>query len=340
MASIAKRASGRWMARIRVDGREYTRTFDRKIDAQRWADGEKAKLAMGTWTDPKTAQTTVADWCDDWLRRYRTRRPNTVRTARTHVARIKAEFGRYRLAAVRPSMVDDWMARLADEGRARSYRNQLHRRLSQIMNDAVHDGIIPRSPCSRRTSPGEGKTRAYVATTRQVWRLHDAFPDHLKVAILLGAFAGLRVGEACGLRPEDVDFAAEMIRPRVQYPAEPLKTEISQTAVPAPREVMDVIAEHMLQYPGERVLGVSPYVIDYNMRRARPKVPGLPEGFRFHDLRHYFASALIHSGVAITTVQARVRHESVKTTLDVYGHLWHDQDDASRDAMRAYFHDR
>jgi hypothetical protein len=40
--------------------------------------------------------------------------------------------------------------------------------LAQIMSDAVHDGILPRSPCSRRTSPGQGRQRPYVATTEQV----------------------------------------------------------------------------------------------------------------------------------------------------------------------------
>jgi integrase len=45
-------------------------------------------------------------------------------------------------------------------------------------------------------------------------------------------------------------------------------------------------------------------------------VDGLPEGFRFQDLRHYFASLLIASGADVKVVQARVRHASAKTTLD------------------------
>jgi integrase len=76
------------------------------------------------------------------------------------------------------------------------------------MSDAVHDGIIARSPCSRRTSPPRAKQPPYVATTQQVWALHDAMPEHLRAAILLGAFAGLRVAEVCGLRTGDVDFSA------------------------------------------------------------------------------------------------------------------------------------
>ena len=57
------------------------------------------------------------------------------------------------------------------------------------------------------------------------------------------------------------------------------------------------------------------------VRAARPRVAGLPEDFRFHDLRHYLASLLIASGLDVTVVQHRLRHGSAKTTLDTYGHL-------------------
>jgi integrase len=62
---------------------------------------------------------------------------------------------------------------------------------------------------------------------------------------------------------------------------------------------------------------------------------GLPAGFRYHDLRHYFASLLIASGADVKTVQARLRHASAKTTLDVYGHLWPDPDESTRAAVEA-----
>ncbi|CCH73477.1 hypothetical protein BN11_5040010 [Nostocoides australiense Ben110] len=54
------------------------------------------------------------------------------------------------------------------EGLSDSYVYAVYRRLAQIMGDAVHDGLIPRSPCSRKTSPGQVDQRPYVATTAQV----------------------------------------------------------------------------------------------------------------------------------------------------------------------------
>ena len=60
---------------------------------------------------------------------------------------------------------------------------------------------------------------------------------------------------------------------------------------------------------------------------------GLPEGFRFHDLRHFYASLLIFSKLDVKVVQARLRHASAKTTLDTYGHLWPDSDETTRAAI-------
>ena len=60
---------------------------------------------------------------------------------------------------------------------------------------------------------------------------------------------------------------------------------------------------------------------------------GLPDGFRYHDLRHYFASLLIASGLDVKVVQTRLRHASAMTTLNTYGHMWPDADESSRAAV-------
>jgi integrase len=66
---------------------------------------------------------------------------------------------------------------------------------------------------------------------------------------------------------------------------------------------------------------------------AREKVDGLPKGFRYHDLRHYFASLLIVSGADVKVVQKRLRHASAMTTLNTYGHMWPDADESTRVAV-------
>ena len=65
--------------------------------------------------------------------------------------------------------------------------------------------------------------------------------------------------------------------------------------------------------------------------------PGLPAGFRYHELRDYFASLLIANGGDVKTVQARLRHGSAKTTLDTYGHLWPDKDESTMAIVDSVF---
>jgi integrase len=57
----------------------------------------------------------------------------------------------------------------------------------------------------------------FCPTTEHVWQLYDAMPEHLRVAVLLGAFAGLRVSEAVALRTEDVDFIRGVVQPKVHW---------------------------------------------------------------------------------------------------------------------------
>ena len=344
MSSIQKRPNGSWRARYRDHaGKEHARHFPRKIDGQAWLDEVTAAVVTGTYLDPKTAQTTVGEWCQTWLRGYAIKRLSTVRQARSHVKHIETAFGARTLSSVRPSEVKAWTVKLKADGLADSTVYAIHSRLSHIYTDAVQDGLVPRSPVSRRTSPGAGKQRAYVATTAQVWALYDAMPEGMRPVILLGAFVGLRVAEIAALRVSDVDFMRGVISPVIQYPAAPLKTEMSKTPIPIPADLALELNRVPAKWGSDTLVvgaygrAVAPYTIETQFRAARATVEGLPEGFRIHDLRHYFASLLIASGLDVKVVQSRLRHASAKTTLDTYSHLWPDKDESARAVVSDVF---
>jgi integrase len=83
-------------------GREHAKAFSRKLDAQRWLDGQTSALVTGTHVAPRDAALTVSDWCDQWLAGYAVNRASSVRTVGFHVAAIKAAFGEMPLTALRP----------------------------------------------------------------------------------------------------------------------------------------------------------------------------------------------------------------------------------------------
>lgn len=342
--SVAKRPDGRYRARYRDDaGKEHSKHFGRKVDATHWLNEITTSIGSGTYVDPKAAKTTVGEWCARWLEGYAVHRTSTVRQAKTHIAHIEAEFGSRRLSSVKSSDVRAWIVKLQKAGLSESYVYALHARLSQIYTDAIHDDLVAKNPCSRRTSPKAGEQKPYVATTEQIWALHDAMPEHLRAAMLLGAFVGLRTSEVCGLRVSDIDFMRGIVSPQVQYPDVPLKTEASKAPVPIPQSLSALLSAHVQAHVmGEHMFRnewldqLSPRTLERAFRGARAKVVashGLDPEYRFHDGRHYYASLLISSGADVKVVQARLRHKSAKTTLDTYGHLWPDSDDSTRAAI-------
>jgi integrase len=243
--------------------------------------------------------------------------------------------------------VKGWVAKLQQVPFKPSYVYALHSRLSQILADAVHDGLLGRNPCSRRTAPPMGKPKPYVITTEQMWEVHDRMPDHFKVAVLLGAFVGLRVVEVSGLRVADVDFLRGVVNPEQQWPGVDLKTEGSKNPVPIPRDLTLLLAASLEKYPSDMMVTngdgsdrAGPWLIERAFRDVRAEIEGLPDTFTFHDLRHYLASMLIHDGNDIKTVQARMRHASARTTLDTYGHLWPDADESTRSTIGAVIAER
>ncbi|HUO39004.1 MAG TPA: site-specific integrase, partial [Mycobacterium sp.] len=335
-AGKGKRYRARYVDKL---GTEHAKGFDLKRDAQIWLESQVSTVVTGTHVAARDAQTTVQQWCDTWLEGYASKRPNTVRCAKVHIAQITKEFGGKQLNEIRASQIKSWTARLKADGHQPSYIYSLHRRLTQILADAQYDGLLGRNPCSRKTAPERGKQKPYVATTEQIWAIYDAMPDRYRAAVLLGAFAGLRVAEVAGLRVADVNFMAGIVHPKVQYGDKPLKTDGSDAPIPVPRELTLMLSASVKKYGTDHMVTnatgkpCKPWDIEHAIQNIRGQIDGLPAKFTFHDFRHYFASLLIADGADIKTVQARLRHASASTTLDTYSHLWPDADESTRTAV-------
>jgi integrase len=115
---------------------------------------------------------------------------------------------------------------------------------------------------------------------------------------------------------------------------------MSRTAIPIPADLALILSAHVAEFSMDNWLltddwghQTGPWQLQRAFRAARAQVEGMPAGFRFHDLRHYFASLLISSGLDVKVVQTRLGHASAKTTLDTYGRLWPDSDDSTRAAI-------
>lgn len=143
------------------------------------------------------------------------------------------------------------------------------------------------------------------------------YGDHLTVAVLLSINTGMRRGELLALRWTNVDTRGK------QLTIEGATAKSQQTRhIPLNAEALEVLKRWHEQTPeGERVIGVDTgFKTAWGALLERANI----EKFRWHDLRHHFASRLVQAGVPLNTVRELLGHGSMAMTLR-YAHLAPDQ---------------
>lgn len=342
--------ANRWQARYRDPaGVEHARLFDRKVDAQMWLDGIRGDLVKGTYLDPKAGRQLFGDYVAEWVAAQVQHRPSTVdvlgRHLRNHVLPV---FGARPLASVRRSEVQAWVTGLSGH-LAPGTVAFIYGYVATIFKAAMVDGRLAVSPCVGIHLPEVEVRQVVPMRTESVLALVEAIPEPYPALVLLVAGTGLRQGETFGLTLENLDFLRREVR--VVQQLQPIggvptlvapKTRASLRTVPVPDVVLEAVAAHLSRNP----VGDSGLV--FSDRQGRPLRrtrfgevwraavvrAELAPGTHFHELRHYYASLLIHSGASVKVVQARLGHKSAVETLDIYGHLWPDSEESTRAAVQ------
>lgn len=357
MAHLEKRGPSRWRARYRdPDGRERSRTFGRRVDAERWLSTIETDILRGAYIDPAAGQVTFAEYANAW-RSVQVHRPSTEDLVERHLRRhLVPFFGHRPLGSVRPTEVQGWVkdrsAVLAPRTLELSYRF-----LSAIFKAAVEDRLVATSPCRGIRLPKAARTEVVPLETEQVVALTQAVPNRYKGLVLFTAGTGVRQGEAFGLGLPKLDMLRRTVRidqqivwiPRRGALVGPPKTQASNRTIPLAQVTVDSLAAHLAAYPpaGEAQLVFTSAQGEPIRRstfgdvwRAAVRRAGLPSGTTFHDLRHYYASLLIRHGESVKVVQARLGHASATETLDTYSHLWPDAEDRTRAAIDSVLGER
>jgi integrase len=338
----------RWRARYRdAEGRQRSRSFARKPDAVRFLTLVQADPLRGSYIDPERSRTPLSAYARMWLESLSVR-PTTRRTYDSHLRSwILPALGGRSLASITPTDVRALVRHLT-ERLAPSTARHVRGLLSTVLRAAVEDGYLARNPAARTGPRRTPRPRVAPLTVGQVQALLDATPDRFRVVVLLGAGCGLRIREALGLRVGEIDLQAGVLRVSAQLqalPGQPLglrppKSDSSIRTVPLPGTAAAAIAEQLRRWPpaasdGQDALLVQtvtgrpvwPRTFHSRIWRTATAGAGLP-GVRFHQLRHFYASALIRAGESVKTVQAALGHASAVETLQIYVGLWPDNDQA------------
>ncbi len=162
-----------------------------------------------------------------------------------------------------------------------------------------------------------------------------------RLTILVMGLAGLRAGEAGGLRRQDliktpkgdcqVRVRQQVVRdtPKEAPHVAPVKTPSSRRTVPMPCSLWDELVAFADRFgtasDGRIFYGPNgecrDHLLTNGVVRRAAKRAGMP-GVHSHLLRHSAVSLLIHAGHNAKQIQAFAGHASVTMTLDVYGHLF------------------
>jgi integrase len=347
MASVKKRADGKWRARYRdPDGKEHARHFARKIDADQWLVSVQSSIQRGEYLDPAGAKVTLRAYFNDWSERQVW--AETTATAMALAVR-HCTFADVTLGAIRRSTVEAWVKDMQRRDLAAGTIRTRVNNVRSVLRSAVRDRLIPRDPSEGVTLPRQRRAEhaMQIPTPDAVNTALNAAEDWFELYVALCAFGGLRLGEASAVQVGDVDFLRRQthVQRQVQR-ADGGSVRItppkygSERVVFVPDELIEVIARHIEQigvHGDEQWLfgngrGEPPHQNTVgHWWRSLFRRSGL-EPFRLHDLRHFYASGLIAAGCDVVTVQRALGHAKATTTLSTYSHLWPTAEDRTRAA--------
>lgn len=345
MASIERR-SGRYRVKYRDPlGRQRSRTFARKSDAQRFAVEMEADLARGQWLDPAGAQTTLADWAETFLSLSRRLEHNSRATYERDLRRyVLPRFGAYRIGVLPAEEIENWLNDELDAGIAPSSVHRHYRTLRRMLQVAVEKQKIISNPCDRVTPPRVPKKEMIFLDWDQVVELATAHADRYQALVLFAVETGMRWSELVGLRRARLDLRAGRVRVTEQlirlgageWERKEPKTSAGVRSISLSPTLVEVMEDHLSSFAADGLDALvfsssrhTPLIassfLTHHFGPAREAI-GVP--CRFHDLRHTSVALAIAAGAHPKAIQTRMGHSSISVTLDRYGHLFPELDEA------------
>lgn len=349
MSSISKVPTG-WRARYRTpDNKSRSKTFARKVDAERFLTGIEHSKLSGAYVDPSLGKRTFGDWWEACNASTVDLRISTRERDEGYGRRyLLPTFGTMQLSRINHLKVRTWVAELSARGLAPATVVLAAQLLGRTLRAAVDAGLIPNNPAERVALPRIVAHEMRFLTPNEVNMLADAIDPRYRAFVVVAAYSGLRFGELAALRVERIDFlrcrifvSETVVEVKGYHHVGPPKTRAGRRSVPLPRFVVKVLEEHCQGRSADALVFPAPegnYLRASQFRRRMwhkaTKAAGL-DPLRPHDLRHTAVALWIAAGASPKEVAARAGHTSVVTVLDRYGHLLPGSEDKVNDALEA-----
>lgn len=329
-----------------VDGKRKRKYFygANKTQARNKRDAFMEKYQLGTL--PTSGKQTVRQFLEDWLETFvkKNKREKTYtsyeETTRLYVVPY---VGSLQLNKLEVGHIDMMIAALQDKGLSSRTVQYACGVLSRALNRAVKRRKISENVVKLADVPKVVRQEIRPLSEEQAQQFLAVVKGHrLEPLYRVALSLGMRKGEIIALRWSDVDMSEGVVRIAKS------KTEAGIRKIAIPPRLREVLVahqerqqeerhirdaewqEHGLVFPSE----VGTPILKGNLQRHFKNVlkrAGLPPSVRFHDLRHSCTSFLLTQGVDPRTVMGILGHSSMRTTMEIYGHML---DKAQQDALQ------
>jgi integrase len=299
---------------------------------------------------------TLGEFFPLFLERRRNLAPSTRAryegSAKLHI--LPGRLSHQLLASITRDDVENWITDLERAGVGKGAIDKAYRVLRAALGAAMLEGKILSNPARSIDAPRAAPRDPFFLTADQVDAIATEVPSRHKVLVYFLAYTGLRIGEASALRVQDLNLPQQRLTVRANSPEVAGRKITGQTKTKKPRRIdlpasLCIELSQHLELFGRRhadgTIADDSYVFTHAQggqirqnnwrtrvlqpaaRRAgvvRLSVSGRTEAPRVHDLRHTAASLAAAYGYSLHEVKEMLGHTTIKTTSDLYLHLFSD----------------
>lgn len=316
MAQAYKLPSGQWRCQPFANGKRGNIIADSKIEAEYLAKKWKEE----TLIEEKKLPFQIA--AENYIAaRSAVYSPKTIKECKSMLGLFSEEIKTMDVHNIDHQLIQWWVNNMAVDLSPKTVSNR-YGFLSAVIHD-YHPEI--RIGCRL---PQRKKTELYIPSTEEVKHLLDIFQtkdSDMYTATLTASNMGMRRGEICALPNNKEEFKKNIIDIHQSFAEDAdgnlvlktPKTYNSQRVLHAP----DHVSNHLMGIPAswEYIVKLKPNYITMHFIRTVKKEFDHP--FRFHDLRHYFASVLLAENIPEKYIMEILGHSSPNMIRNVYGHI-------------------
>lgn len=345
------RNGGRVSYRVRYydpGGREHSRTFERRRDAEDYWAQVNAQLRRGDWLDPRRGRVTIKAMWQEYERHGMAHlRETTKQNYRQGWKSVAMHFGDWPVGQLEHADVAEWVGELGQVKGPDAVR-LAHQTLLRVLDHAMSNRRVGVNVARGVRLPRRPPARERTLTSAQVDSLAEVLGGQGDVVMTL-AYLGLRWSELAALKVADVDLERRRVQVveratevggRIDVAAPKSRASARHVAVPA--LLLGLLVRRTAGRALDGLVFPAPdggYLRNGNWKRnvrwaQVTQELGL-EGITPHDLRRTYGSLARMAGADLRFIQKAMGHESITTTARIYAHLYDEELDTIAAAMDA-----